>query len=365
MKQLDRYIIAGFLQGYIMAAAVLVGLRIVIDLFVNLDEFSRKADLGGLVVARQILGFYALNSTVYFRDFAGMILVVAAAFCVARMVRSNELTALMASGISIRRVMVPVLLVGVLLTGLLVLDQEVVIPGLADRLARGRDMIPGQEAYTARFIPAQDGSLIFSRHFDLADGSFDRPVIICRRPSGDGGLWVVTGCIVADKATYNQQRRSWELVNGRFISRDPNQPIQPIDRCDSMGLLPWHVPILAKSDLKPLLSWGQLNTLVGLRPRDMTLLVSQKHFRVTEPIIDLIMLLIGLSVLMCRDPRYVKTAVLRCLALTGLCHILTFLAKVLSVEPWLFGRPIPQLWAWLPVIVFLPVGLVALDSVQT
>ena len=100
MKILDKYVVKNFLTGYAIAFAVLIGLRIIIDLFVNVDEFTERADLGTAAVVRNMLIYYGLNSTLYFRDFAGMITVVAAAFSFGRMVHSNELVAVMSSGLS-------------------------------------------------------------------------------------------------------------------------------------------------------------------------------------------------------------------------------------------------------------------------
>ena len=80
MKILDKYVAKNFLIGYAIAFCVLVGLRIIIDLFVNLDEFTEHADLGTVAVIKNIIGYYGLHSTLYFRDFAGAITVVAAAF---------------------------------------------------------------------------------------------------------------------------------------------------------------------------------------------------------------------------------------------------------------------------------------------
>ena len=40
MRILDRYVGKNFLIGYFIAFCVLTGLRIIIDLFVNLDEFT-------------------------------------------------------------------------------------------------------------------------------------------------------------------------------------------------------------------------------------------------------------------------------------------------------------------------------------
>ena len=54
MKILDRYVVKNFLIGYAIAFCVLLGLRIIIDLFVNLDEFAENADdLGTLAVSAE------------------------------------------------------------------------------------------------------------------------------------------------------------------------------------------------------------------------------------------------------------------------------------------------------------------------
>jgi len=122
---------------------------------------------------------------------------------------------------------------------------------------------------------------------------------------------------------------------------------------------------MVKSEVKTLLSWRQLTALSALRPKDMGLLYSQKHFRITEPIINFVMLLVSLPVLMCRDPKALKSAVLVSFCLCAACSLTTFVCKMLSTEPVLFDRVIPEFWAWLPVFVFVPVALIELDAMKT
>ena len=167
MKILDKYVVKNFLIGYAIAFCVLIGLRIIIDLFVNLDEFTEHPDLNTMAVMKHILVFYGLNCTLYFREFAGMITVVAASFSFGKMVRSNELVAVMASGVSLKRVIAPIILLALLLTGILVIDQELVIPPLANKLVRSHDDIPGRESYNVWFISDGNGSLICSQKFDV------------------------------------------------------------------------------------------------------------------------------------------------------------------------------------------------------
>jgi lipopolysaccharide export LptBFGC system permease protein LptF len=180
MKILDRYVAKSFIIGYVIAFCVLIGLRIITDLFINLDEFTEHADLDTLAIIKNVLIFYGLNCTLYFRDFAGMITALAAAFSFGRMVRSNELVAVMASGISLKRIIAPIVFLALLLTGLLIIDQEFLIPPLADKLVRSHDDVPGQESYDVMFISDGNGSLINSQKFDVGTRTLHSPSILLR-----------------------------------------------------------------------------------------------------------------------------------------------------------------------------------------
>jgi len=363
VKTLDKYILKNFLVGYVIAFAVLLGLRVIIDLFVNLDEFTEHPDLTALQVVANMLVFYGLNSTLYFRDFAGIITVMAAVFSLAKMVRSNEFVAMMASGVSLKRVIAPVVLVSILLAGLLVLDQEVVIPRLGDKLTRDEDDIPGQESYPVRFLADQNGSLIFAPRFDAETSTLHYPTILTRRRTPDAVLWEPTGKISAAKATYNPRMKSWDLINGRFMKKDSTDPPEPIDYYTT-DITPKDILMRRKSEYKTLLSWSQLVALEkhGTRIRDLTELYSQKHFRVTDPIINVVMLLVCLPILVCRDPKSMKTAVVAGFVLTGACLMTVFVSKMLATEA--FMNKI-EFWAWLPIFIFLPAALFELDAMKT
>jgi lipopolysaccharide export system permease protein len=366
MKILDKYVAKNFLFGYVIAFFVLIGLRIVIDLFVNLDEFTEHADLGILAVTKNIFVFYALNVTLYFRDFAGMITVVAAAFSLGKMVRLNELVAIMASGVSLKRVIGPIVLLAILLTGLLVIDQEFIIPSLSDKLARDRDDVPGQEHYDVWFIPDGEDSLICSQRFEVETSTLHRPTIIIRRKNKLGILEVV-GHISADQAVDIQKNGKWLLTNGRVVAKDSTKGPQPIDVYNS-DVTARDIPVRRKSEHKTLLSGRQLAALIrqtqqGAKITDLRQLYSQKHFRITEPIINFVMLMVCLPILVCRDPKSMKTAVMTSFFMVGACFIITFICKMFAPEVDNFYHI--GFWAWLPVFIFLPTAFIELDLMKT
>ena len=375
MRILDRYVAKNFLTGYGIAFCVLVGLRIIIDLFVNLDEFTEHANLETIAIIKNIFTFYLLNCTLYFRDFAGMITVVAAAFSFGKMVRYNELVAVMASGVSLKRIIFPIVFLALILTGVLVIDQELIIPPLADKLVRSQGDIPGQESYKVRFISDGNGSLICSLKFDVETSTLYNPTILLRRLIKTG-IWEVTGRIDAKKATYNDKTGRWDLYtqsaetgglvhHGLLTEKGSGKPPRPIASYAST-LTAKDIPVMCESERLTLLSLWQLKALEAqkIQIRGTAQLSSQKHFHVTDPIINLVMLMISLPILVCRDPKSMKSAVMISFSLTGACFILTFICKILATEI-VFDRVMPELWAWLPVFVFLPIAFIELDSMKT
>ncbi len=361
MKILDKYVAKNFMIGYCIAFCVLIGLRIIIDLFVNLDEFAEHSDLGSLAVIKNILSYYGMHSTLYFRDFAGMITVVAAAFSLGKMVRSNELVAVMASGVSLKRVIAPILLLALLLTALVVVNQELLIPPLSDKLVRGQDAIPGQESYDVWFIMDGNDSLICSKRFDVKTSTLHYPTIIRRRKKANALTWEVIGRTSATKAVYNYNTKEWDLINGRFTEIDPRKAVQSTDSYAS-DITPKDIPVRRKSRHLTLLSSRQLAVLAAQRTKikDLAQLYSQKHFRITDPIINLAMLMVCLPILVCRDPKSMKSSIMISFAVTTACFITTFVCKMLATEA-VFDRVIPELWAWLPVVIFLPIAFLELD----
>jgi lipopolysaccharide export system permease protein len=364
MKLLDKYVAKNFLIGYCIALFVLIGLRIIIDLFANLDEFTEQADLSTLAVLKNMLRFYGLNSTLYFRDFAGMITVVAASFSFGKMVRSNELVAVMASGVSLKRTIAPIVLLALLLTGVLVIDQELIIPSLADELVRAHDDVPGQKPYNAWFINDAKGSLFCSPLFYPKTSTLRHPTILLRKPAKPG-VWEVIGRITASEAIDADNTGNWVLTDGQLIQEGSEQYAQPIDSYTS-DVTAKDIMLRRSSEHKTLLSLRQLIALASQKSkiRDMAQLYSQKHFRITDPVINLVMLMVSLPILVCRDPKSMKSAIMISFALTGACFVTTFVCKILATEV-VFDRVMPELWAWLPVFIFLPIAFIELDSMKT
>src|SRR5207253_1810137 len=85
--------------------------------------------------------------------------VVAAAFTLLRMSRFNELTAILAAGVPLLRVAMPVILCGVVVNFLLLpIDQELLVPNMIQQITPHMDELVNRSARTFPIKAMQDES---------------------------------------------------------------------------------------------------------------------------------------------------------------------------------------------------------------
>lgn len=373
MKTLDRYISRNFLFGYLIALGVMVGMFLTVDLFLNIDEFAEQGEQGLSAVLSSVGVYYAVRSTLWFRDLGGMVIVIAAVFSLARMTRNNELIAVMASGVSLKRILAPILFLSLLLTGAMIVDQEFVVPRLTGELTRKQDQLVGQASYDLWFLGDSNGSLVSSRRFDEKTQTMHDVLIVLRQPE-DADTWRVIGQITAKQATYDPQKKGWTLNQGLSmrISKAGIQELSPEDFFKPVdfyatNLGPEELPLRRREGFKSLLSLRQLTQMErdpGTRRTEMAEIALQKHSRITSPMINMIMLMVALPVLACRDPRDMKTAILTSFLTTLACFSVAFLCSLFATEV-VMGQVRPALFSWLPIFIFFPIALIQIDTMRT
>src|SRR5438105_10445899 len=135
MKLIDRYVVISFLKNYLLSFLVLVGMYVVLDLIFNIDEFSEiKQKATGIEAMigfiSYIADFYFYQMFLYFLHLSGMIAVAAASFTLMRMIRFNELSALLSAGVPLLRVSLLIIIAALVLHCLRLADHVLVLPNL-------------------------------------------------------------------------------------------------------------------------------------------------------------------------------------------------------------------------------------------
>lgn len=456
---------------------VMMSLRIVVDMFVNMDEFlkdSKGAQVTAVQRLQNVATYYGYNSLVYITELGGVIIVASAGFTLARMNHTNELTAMMASGVSLRRVVLPIILCAIGLDVLILINQEYVIPSpaVAGNLLRKREGdLPGKKTFPVRVMVDGSGTVWSSRNLVASRKEMEKPFALIRdsklmlvgiiagdvscedevneqpgwsfagvsektpaylrrmggswpetpdtnriytyaspdgllkslaqevqkmgRPAGDVekltgaekrsarderyGLTINYGEFIAD-APHANEPRGGTLKKPQFIFQGDSAQVLGIFTADSAKWVQQRVDrgywklvngrLFYPSDLKveemalrqtsrwlDYMSTSDLAELIKLKKvPDMAAAQLARNTRFTDPINNLIMLLLGLPFILSRE-RNIKASASLCLLMVATFMVFIYLCRYVNIEP--------HLAAWLPILLFGPIAVVMLDSVKT
>ena len=359
---LDRYIAKQFGLNYVIAFSVLVSLYIVLDLFFNLDEFYQGTDLGIVEIVITVVKYYTTQLFWYFSQISGVITLFAMAFTLARMQRDNEFVAIISSGVSLYRIALTVIVLGVALNGLWLVDQELIIPRLAPKLAQTHKAVALNRPYGVWFLRQKDGSLLSASQFDHDSGVL-LDVLLIPSPADQ-----LAETIVADRATWEANPQegpgTWHLKRGQRLSIIPNddggydtqrKPLAAFrsetgpDEIALRQSTQW-VDFLSRSQLLKLSDSG-----MGLPAR----IAAAIHNRFSTPIVNMLILIIGVPIFLDRHPSTVVQRGGRCLLICGACFLFAYFCRSMTFQDYV------ALAAWLPIILLTPIMVIMLDRMKT
>ena len=111
IRKLDAYIIRKFLMTFFMSILFLAAITIIFDISEKIDDFVRHE-----VPVRSIIFDYYVNFLPYFiNKYAPMFVFLTVIFFTSKMTQDSEVVAILSSGISYHRLMVPYLISSVLI----------------------------------------------------------------------------------------------------------------------------------------------------------------------------------------------------------------------------------------------------------
>jgi len=348
---------------------------ILLDLIVNFDNFTRphttvdNTSSTAFSVLAGIADYYLYQFLIIFQQVSGAIPLLAAGFTMVRMTRHNELTAMLASGVSLFRVAVPIVLVSVAFSVLNIFNQEVIIPRdfVVQKLLRQHgETGPSIRNDRIDFIRDNDNSLMSAMSYDQHKKQMKGVSIKVRDQENRLKRW-----IMADNAVWaippGENIEHWIMHNVMQIDDmlhvDPAKQVAgtvPV-MIHQTSITPQQLDLIIQRKAVDYLSSRQVRDLAA-NPMEMNKapLYKVMYLRFTQPMMNIIMLLIGIPFLLTREPSRLIQNMMYCVAVTAIVFAVTFLLFSLS------GKTIsPLLAAWLPVLIFGPISVVMLDSIKT
>jgi lipopolysaccharide export system permease protein len=365
IKIIDRLMIRGYFKAYLVCLTSLLSLYVVVDLFTNLDDFTHHG--GGFLTSLQhIFSYYSVKITQIFDRLCEAIVLLAAVFTVALMQRNNEQIPLLSAGVSTRRIVAPVLLCACLMLTLAVLNQELVIPRLGERLLYDKDDWTGDKE-----LRNLTGQYDYNGLVQIMGETASRKGMVVRKFQVAllEPLAPALTNLTADEAYYTplgHRRGKWELVGVSHANADLRIPdiLEPVDK----GRFTLYVKDADFDALTRKPEWflfastwrlyEELQRPESGRQAQMAVLF---HMRLTRPILGILLVFLGLAMILRDQNRNVIISSGMCLVVCGVFFGINYSCKMLGDNFYLS----PALAAWMPVLVSGPFCLVMFDAVHT
>ena len=367
MRIIDRYLLGQFIRTFLIFFLSLTGLIIVFDFFTNMDNYLHcGAKTGG--VLSLMARYYGCQVFGYFERMCALLTLISVMFTVSWIQRNNEMTALMAAGISRLRIVKPLIIAAVVMSLLAAVNREVMIPRIREQLTlRPQDPLgdKGQslgDQYDNETNVVIGGKRTFADCrrieepkflFPSALQSYGKQITAANAfyvpPEGDRpGGYRLEGVVEPEGLG---ARPSLVLQDKRVLitPRDAPQWLKPdqaflVSNLD-FDQLTGGVAFKQYSSIAQLIK-GLNNPSVNFEA-DVRVSV---HARLVQPVLDVTLLFLGLPLMLRRESRNVFLTI-------GICIVVTtgFLMTVMGLQ-YLGSIALlpPALAAWMPLMLFIP-----------
>jgi len=359
---IDRQMILNYFKAYLICLVSMMSLFIVIDLFTNLDNFTEGKE-GFEQVMQHILQYYGMKTMQIFDRLCEAIVLLAAMFTIALLQRNNELLPLLSAGVSTRRVVRPVLLSAFVMLGLSILNQELVLPHIDSYMAESRDFKGNKETgvqggYETNGIQISERTAIKK---DMTVQGFT-----CVFPPKLGREDSLT-TLQAKEARYVPEQEGWLLTETlpaeiQFWSRpDLLEMRTPGTYFLHTKDIDFETMIRPKVWYMYCSTWNLLNELAKAHSSQVAGVAVVFHMRLTRPVLGMLLVFMGLSIILRDQNRNVFISTGLCLLLCAIFFLSVFFCKHLGDNEFIS----PALAAWFPVVIFGPLSFVMFDAVHT
>lgn len=364
MKLLDRYILKNFFVPFAYSFLGFIAIWLIIDLTDNASDFISGHKSFGFVAY-----FYATQLPAITILILPIAILLSLLYALSRMSRSNEIIAMLTSGRSVLRILLPLFIFGLLATGVSYALNDSLAPHAAavkERLlaqARGDDS--GSQLSEILFHSNGENRTWYIRTM-IRDPMTQRYTelrnIHVTQQDADGNI---VAKYYAARASYNPADKTWNLRGGKTVRFDKSGGISKETYWKELSIPNWRETPqqIATANLDPdhlsvaeLQSYLQYNAhfpAVQLAPYE-----TQLQSRRALPWSCFIVILIGASLGIVYSRRGilagVALAIFLYFALFSSGFLFDALGKGARISPWVS--------AWVPPLFFAAIGLFLLNA---
>lgn len=355
MRLLDRYVLRHFLLAYFYCIASFISIWFIFDVSDNISTFLDER------VSRSLIAKYYLTQVPQILVILlPVALLLALLFALGRMSRSNEIVSMLTAGISLPRLVTPLLLVGLVTTAVSTVLNYSLAPHadyahkkLLEDPRRQQGTLLGQI-----FRNRTDNRTWFIQQFRPGENVF-RTVHIVQQDENDK----IVANYIATSALYHPETKIWELQYVKVVHYDETGNVTDSAISDSLMISDWReTPFrLSSANMRAeYLSVPELRDYLGYNadfpPTLLAPFQTHLQYRLALPWTCLVIAFIATALGIGYSRRGILSSVAAAIIIVFSMNFVTHLFLALGE-----GARIPD-WAaaWTPNILFGALGLVLL-----
>lgn len=349
-KKIDIYIIKKFLGTYFFAIALIISIAVVFDLSEKVEDFIEKE-----APLKAIVFDYYMNFIPYFANlFSSLFTFIAVIFFTSKMAYNTEIIAILSSGVSFRRIMLPYLISAfVIALFSFVLMAYIIPPANSVRLDFTYKYIKNPIENTEKDIHRQvePGLFVYMKSYNAND---DRAIKFAMERFENGEL---KSKLISESAKWDTSINKWTIKN--YFIRDIDSLNEKITRGTTLdttiNLLPEDFKRYAQ--FVETMNLTQLNDYIEEQKMqgadDVVSLLIEKYNRFAYPFSTFILTLIGVSL----SSRKVRGGIGMHIGLGLLLSFSFILFMRFAAMFAISGSMNPMFAVWLPNILYAIIAI--------
>ncbi len=352
IKIIDRYVLKKFLSILLMAIIVFLVIFHVVDIIEKIDRFLKNK-----MTFIQILTFYYYQLPFYISIAIPMSMLLASVFTIGTLAKHNELTALKASGISLHRFSLPILIVGFFISVTSFFFEDfIVIPASRVRIEIEKNQMKRHRKYRKKifnnitFQESKNRNIVIER-FYLKDVTAKNITIQESKNN------ILTKRIDAKNMIWIPENKKWQIRNFKIreFSSDNKEIVSEIftDSLFTLDITPNDISMLNRKPeemrYNELMAFIKRLQISGNNTRRWEV---NLHYKIAFPFTNFIVILFGLPLTVMKNRKSTSVGAGLSLLIIFIYYAFIKFGQVLGFE----GDLSPILGAWLGNIIFFFCG---------
>ena len=356
MKIIDRYIIKGFLGPFIWCLFVFVIMAVIIDVFSFIEDIVKYK-----IPVVSIIAFYVYYCPTILIQATPMAVLLSVIYMLSNLNKHNEITAMRSGGISLWRIIAPILIMGLVISILTFIVNDRVIPissKISNMIRRDELEREKRKAHDTKILDnvaiyGAGNRIVFARRYDpekktLADiiiHEHDASENLTSKITASSGAWTGLGWKFFKVIMYRIDN-SGKILGEPAFSSEKLIPLK--EKPGDFANREWRADYMSYRDLSRYIS-----NFKGAGRRLIRGLLVDLHYKISFPFISLVIILVGAPFALVTTRGGVLIGIGMSIAI-GLLYYATI---AMSLAFGKAGFLPPILAAWLGNILFAVIGI--------